>query len=215
MHGLLHSEIRMNRSLKAYEIQFSPAWAFQASDWQGVAELEAVLNATRITATLAQIERDYMAAYTCLIKTMALKILRADTMAVIELDKVAKSPICLRADIPVAQMLVIGQTARVRALLEGERRWCGNTTELLNDAPVLLGRHELLAMLLDKRTVGCHHVSIAQRQEAVVIFIAEYVKFYMQAAQWKADLIQQARVDAEAAALADDDDDDVVKKEGS
>ena len=70
-------------------------------------------------------------------------------------------------------------------------------------------------MLLDKRTVGCHHVTTAQRQEAVVIFIAEYVKFYMQAAQWKADLIQQARVDAEAAALADDDDNDVVKQEGN
>ncbi|KAL1504104.1 hypothetical protein AB1Y20_010514 [Prymnesium parvum] len=66
--GLLHSEIRLNRALKAYEVKYSPSWEFTSSDWTTVAEFEAILNCTKITSTLAQIEKYYMAAYTILIK---------------------------------------------------------------------------------------------------------------------------------------------------
>ena len=79
----------------------------------------------------------------------------------------------------------MGNTARVRALLEGERRWCGNKGETLTGAPVHMGRHEMLAMLLDKRTLGASHVSPEQRKEASEVFVEEYVNFYKNAQTWE------------------------------
>ena len=58
----------------------------------------------------------------------------------------------------------MGKKARFRATLEGERRWCGNTTEDLTGAPVDMGKSELLCTLLDKRTLGCHHVFSSKTQ---------------------------------------------------
>ena len=213
VHGLLLSEARLNRALKAYEIQYTPGWAFKAEDWRGLVEFEAVLNATRITATLAQVERDYMGAYTCVIKSMALSTLRADTLKVIELDKVGLSPKLLRANIKIEDMSGMGQTARTRAILEGERRWCGNQTETLTGAAVQMGRHELLCMLLDKRTLGCHHVTAAQRHQAVVVFHEEYVKYYLQASKWDHNALKESREKAEALRVDADDDDSGVKTE--
>ena len=72
VHGLLISELRLSRALKAYDLKYSPGWSFgsgsNTSDWQIAAEFEAVLNCTRITSSLAQLEKKYMAASTMLIK---------------------------------------------------------------------------------------------------------------------------------------------------
>jgi len=65
-----------------------PSWEFTSSDWTTVAEFEAILNCTKITSTLAQIEKYYMAAYTILIKGMAMSKLKAPTLAVVEMSKV-------------------------------------------------------------------------------------------------------------------------------
>jgi hypothetical protein len=201
VHGLLYSEIRLNRGLKAYDLEFSPGWDFKAEDWPVIADFEAVLNATRQTATLSQVEKDFMAAFTCLIKSMALSKLRASTMQVIELKKVTASPKVLREEVSVINMSALGQKARFRATLEGERRWCGNEGETLTGAPVNMGRHEMLCMLLDKRTLGCHHVTVAQREEARTVFIEEYIKFYLQASKWDSEKLKEAN-DAAAAAAA-------------
>jgi hypothetical protein len=201
VHGLLYSEIRLNRGLKAYELEFSPGWDFKTEDWPVVADFEAVLNATRQTATLAQLEKDFMGAFTCQIKSMALLKLRAPTMKVINLARVTGDPKVLREEVSVSNMSAHGQTARFRATLEGERRWCGNEGETLTGAPVNMGKHELLCMLLDKRTLGCHHVTVEQREEARTLFVEEYTKFYMQASKWDCEKMKEAN-DAAAAALA-------------
>jgi len=117
-----------------------PSWEFTSSDWTTVAEFEAILNCTKITSTLAQIEKYYMAAYTILIKGMAMSKLKAPTLAVVEMSKVTESP-----NVPRANVMI------------------DNLSEL--------------AMLLDKRTLGCHHVSAEQRSVAVGIFCREYVKY--------------------------------------
>ena len=166
-----------------------------------VADFEAVLNATRQTATLAQLEKDFMGAFTCQIKSMALLKLRAPTMKVINLARVTGDPKVLREEVSVINMSAHGQTARFRATLEGERRWCGNEGETLTGAPVNMGKHELLCMLLDKRTLGCHHVTVEQREEARTLFVEEYTKFYMQASKWDCEKMKEAN-DAAAAALA-------------
>ena len=85
VHGLLHSELRMNKPLKAYELKHSPGWEFGSTrfstDWQVASEFEAVANCTRITSTLAQTEKHYMAAYTLLIKQMAMCKLKGPLQA--------------------------------------------------------------------------------------------------------------------------------------
>jgi hypothetical protein len=261
VHGLLYSELRLNRALKAYELKYTPKWEFKAQartthatrdarrahntrdtrratrdarratldarramrdarcarprharardthapesrtrvtrthtqDWHTAAEFEAVLNATKITSTLAQIEKHFMAAYTRLIKELAMTKLRAAALDVISLEKVTSSPKLEREKVAVADLSQHGQTARMRATLEGERRWCGNKGETLTGASIMMGRHEKLAMLLDKRTLGCNHVCSDVRQEAVEIFNEEYVKFYKQAVVFEAQQLAEIR----------------------
>ena len=202
VHGLLLSEIRLNRALRAYDLQHKPGWEFAEGDWATATEFEAVLNATRVTATLAQIERGYMGAFTCLIKNLAMSKLRAEKIAVIDLPKVTKSPKLERKEIDISSLSPNGQTARVRATLEGERRWCGNTGETLTGAPVDLNKHELLCMLLDKRTLGCGHVSSEVRKQATDLFEAEYVKFSLRAAAYNRERIAAEQAAAAAAAAA-------------
>ena len=197
VHGLLYSEIRLNRGLKAYELKHKPGWAFKGEDWVYARDFEGVLNATRLTSTLAQVEKDYMGAYTCLIKSMALTKLRAPTMQLIDIDAVTKETKLPRVDMPIANMSKIGQTARTRATLEGERRWCGNTGETLTGAPVGMGRAELLCALLDKRTLGCHHITTEQRKEALKIYEEEYVKFSLTAAKYTKRLADEKRNEME------------------
>ena len=59
----------MNRGLKAYEIKHKPGWEFNkvGGDWAKIRDFEGVLNTTRTTSTLAQIEHDSVGVYTCLI----------------------------------------------------------------------------------------------------------------------------------------------------
>ena len=192
VHGLLHSELRLNRSLRVYETQFNPGWSFKANDWQAIAEFEGVLNCTKVTSTLAQRERGFNGAYTPLIKTLALTKLRAPELYVIDMPNVKSSPKVPRLPIKVEDLSSMGQTARVRAIVEGERRWCGNETEGQTGAPVMLGRHELLCTLLDKRTLGCHHITADMRSEAYQIYLDEYVKYSLQASKFAREEVQRA-----------------------
>lgn len=174
-----------------------------------------------------------MGAFTHLIKNLAMKKLRADTLSVADFSSIAKSPKVPRLNIAIDSMSEMGKTARFRATLEGERRWCGNTGETLTGGAVQMGKHEKLCMLLDKRTLGCHHVDASVRKEAMAIFEEEYVKFALCAKKYQQEQIA-AQKDTEVAvkiegagssvgALAsgdlysstlwsDDDDDDQVQE---
>ena len=202
VHGLLFSELRLNRALKAYEVKYSPAWAFTSDDWRTAADFEAVLNCTRITSTLAQIEVHFMAAFTLLIKQLAMTKLRAPTLDVIDMPKVTADPKVPRTSIAVENLSAAGQTARKRATLEGERRWCGNKGEVLEGGAMCMGRHELLAMLLDKRTLGCQHVTAEQRKEAVEVYLEEYSKFAKTAKDWGCQAAQEKLAEEQARAAA-------------
>ena len=103
------------------------------------------------------------------------------------------SPKLARTDVSVTAMSQEGQTARTRATLEGERRWCGNKTEELTGEPLHMGQHKKLCMLLDKRTVSCAHVSREIRAEANEMYEKEYVKFSLQAAKYKSEEVAAAQ----------------------
>jgi len=202
VHGLLLSEMRLNRGLRQYEIQFNPGWAFTGEDWKHACEFEAVLNCTKVTSTLAQKETGFNGAFTPLIKSLALSKLRANSINLIDMPKITKSPHVPRKEVAIEDLSQMGQTARVRATLEGERRWCGNATEELTGAHVNMGKTELLCTLLDKRTLGCHHITAEQRREAYQIFCDEYVKFFMQADKYHAEEIERKKQEREKQAAA-------------
>ena len=184
-----------------------------------MAEVEATLNVTKITTTLAQHEQLFSGAFSSLIKGTTMRGLRASQLSVIDLSRVDKKPFLIRKWVDVADLTEIGATARKRALLEGERRFCGNKTEVassddhssgvsyssivavtsvtlqsvtphdtrqeLTGALVIASRQEMLATLLDLRTVGCTHLSSEQAMEARQIFEEEYVTFALQASGTK------------------------------
>ena len=60
-----------------------------------------------------------------------------------------------------------------------------------------MGRAELLCALLDKRTLGCHHITTEQRTDAMKIYEEEYVKFSMTAAKHLRDEVAVSRDGAE------------------
>ena len=221
-HGLLHSELRLSRALPLYHAKhmslagsYVPAsekekkldWDADSWRWLATAEVEGVLDVTKITTQLSQYEQLYTGAFGTLIKGTTMRALRADTLHVVDLAKVDKQPRLIRKPVPVTSLSQIGQICRKRATLEGERRYCGNKTEELSGAPLLIGRRELLSTLLDLRTVGCAHLTSDQRHEAVDIFREVYVDFAVQAvaydravhAAWEAKAQAQAKVVAEEA----------------
>jgi hypothetical protein len=122
-------------------------------------------------------EEYYTGAFGCLIKATTMAGLRANVLHVIDLENVTKSPKLPRVARAINDLSSTGATCRLRAILEGERRWCGNTTETILDEPIVMTDRELLATLLDLRTVGAAHLTSAQRARAIELFEKAYVRF--------------------------------------
>ena len=88
-----------------------------------------MLNVTRITSTLMQYETILPGAYGFVLKTMAIEKLRSGAIEIIQQDLVTANPALPSAATPVSTLSENGKTCMRRALVEGERRWCGSTSE--------------------------------------------------------------------------------------
>ncbi|KAI9346566.1 hypothetical protein BDR26DRAFT_954926 [Obelidium mucronatum] len=82
---------------------------------------------------------------------------------------------------------MIGQTCRNRALLELERRFCGNKTEDLEESTFLYSDRQLLATFLDIRTVKGPHLNAEMRKRGTVLFRDNYAAFAEQCAKFQFD----------------------------
>ncbi len=82
-----------------------------------------------------------------------------------------------RVNKDVIEFTVIGFKALQRAILETERRFCGNQTEELNHNNVLLNDRLKMAMFLDLRTLPCNNVGKEVRMQAVHLLHEAYVEF--------------------------------------
>ena len=67
----------------------------------------------------------------------------------------------------LVEFTAIGLKALQRAILDTERRFCGNQTKELNHNNVLLNDRKKMAMLLDLRTLPCKNVGKEVRMLAV------------------------------------------------
>ncbi len=98
----------------------------------------------------------------------------------------------------VVDFTAIGFKALQRAILETERRFCGNQSEELNHKNVTLNDREKMAMLLDLRTLPCSNVEKEVRKQAVDLLQEAYVEFGFNCVSY--DRQQTAKAAAKAAA---------------
>jgi len=115
----------------------------------------------------------------------------------------------VRPPMRVSDFTATGRKCLERARLEGERRFCNNKTEHVDGAlPVVFGDNELLATLLDIRTVHCKHLTKTQRNHATEIYKTEYVKYYRVVEKFEAEVASRKKAAVTAAA-----EDEVVEVE--
>ena len=105
-----------------------------------------------------------------------------------------------RVNKSVVEFTTIGFKALQRAILETERRLCGNNTEEVNNGKVTLNDREKMAMLLDLRTLPCSNVEKEVRKQAVELLHEAYVEFGLNCVSY--DRQQAATAAATTAAKA-------------
>ncbi len=105
--------------------------------------------------------------------------LREGFIFVVDLPKVTKSD-TPRKDLRTSAITQVGQVARERAILEGERRFCGNKSEHITGDPVPINKVERVAMLLDLRTTGAAHVDKETYTTAKENLKQVYLEFALQ-----------------------------------
>ena len=181
-HGLLTSILRMHRALKAYLLKYPGAFVILDGDWQRWVEFEAVLDISSLLTTLAQYEQLYMAAFAPIIKKMVYDHLTAVSIKLIDVDHITADPRLPRVETRVEDLTETGSTCLERATIEFERRFLNSNlnTRLPVDDPrtIEINERQLVATLLDVRTVRCSHLAPEQRREAQAALKSRYVNFF-------------------------------------
>ena len=213
-HGLLTSETRLNLVIKVDCIATTPSWMLSNTEWDTHAEFEAIMSVCQIASTEAQYEKLFLGAFAGVIKAVTMARLRNITIPVLNYKEMTSSAKLVRPAKRVVDFTATGRECLERVRLEGERRFCGNITEIVDGSlPVQFRDSELLATILDIRTVHCKHLTKTQRKLATRLYVEEYIKFYRKAdlfekeaearkAIMAVELKAQTRAPAAAAAMA-------------
>ena len=99
------------------------------AEWQAVTEFLSIFDIAHKVTTLMQTERLMVSALALILKEEMMSNLRGDSLTVVELNKVTKSPHLPHVKVALADLTALGEVGLKRATLEGERRYCGNLTE--------------------------------------------------------------------------------------
>ena len=92
-HGLLYSELKLNRLLRLYMSVHTDVPQVSDSEWDAMAEIEGILNISKDLTTLMQYEHLYNGAFGQIIKQVTLKRLRAPFVPVIDMPKVTDAKV--------------------------------------------------------------------------------------------------------------------------
>jgi hypothetical protein len=174
---LLESILRRSKGLSPYMTLHKPSWTFTPDDWVTVTELHGILKVVGTATTLAQFENVFPAAFSFVIKSSLLETLRGGTLEVVELSLITKNPRLPTISKPVIEFTPVGYEALQRAILETERRFCGNTSEEIQGLSVTVTDLELLASILDVRTKSLGQLSIEDRDKAKALLRTTYIAF--------------------------------------
>ena len=149
---LIRSVLRQNKSVKLYALANKSDWALTDNQWKSLAEFYSLLAISADVATLDQTETKFTTALSVPMKMRMMEQFRADILNIVDLEEVTASPNMPRVEKSVNNLTRVGKMARFRAILESERRFCGNNSEKHNDAPVEFSVRDELSVLLDART---------------------------------------------------------------
>jgi len=185
VQNLLKSSVRVKQSLSIfYATTGNESPPLGVDDWKFAKEAEGILNMAKHLCTLAQNEHLHNAAYGPVAKKKLHNHLSQSSLLLIDADNWRvdqKDPPRIRVD--VATFTAAGKTCLRRALLETERRFFGNRTEVVfTEIPKLkLSDREKGVLVLDKRTcLNGTIISQAQWRDAVNALESVYVGFYVQ-----------------------------------
>ena len=92
-HGLLSSELKLNRLLRLYMTVHNDAPQLSSSEWDSIAEIEGILNISKDLTTLMQYENIYNGAFGQIIKHVTLKRLRSGFIPVIDMPNVTRAKV--------------------------------------------------------------------------------------------------------------------------
>ncbi len=170
--------LRVEEAVEAGNV---PATMLQLSDWLALAEWTGILSITHYFTTLVQTEAAFTAAYSPYFKIQLLKALRAEKMDIVDLRKISTTA-KLGPKLPMVSKSVhvfslLGKASVARAKLEAERRFCGNKTEQINDAPVVVSPAEWVATFLDPRFRNKKLHGLITEAALVDLFVEAYVAF--------------------------------------
>ena len=98
-------------------------------------EIEVVLNISQVLTKMLQYENLYTGAYSTFIKRHVYQLLRRNTIWIVHLKSVKQQPQLLRVNSDVRSMTMLGSTCLNRDLLEFERRFMQNISEVPFEDP--------------------------------------------------------------------------------
>ena len=150
--NMIQSCLRQNKALMLYGTIHKPEWLLTPTQWRTGTEILALLAISADVATLSQTEKKYVTALLVPLKMRMMRRYRRDVLRVIVLNEVTASPSMPHVMTNVTDMTRAGKNARDRAILEGERRFCGNTTEKITGDPVQFSDRDKIVVLVDCRT---------------------------------------------------------------
>ena len=182
--NLLYSALRDMIPIKQYAAghEGEIEWCSTAEAWRDIMELEAVLVISKVLTTTAQFEKPFTGAWPNIAKAQVQSKLFAETIDVFDPLKAYHGEDLPRLARKVEELGEVGKEALRRAQLEFQRRYCGNETEIVDEDKTTVEHietsdRELLASLLDMRTLNCVHLSKEQYQKACALLEETYVNF--------------------------------------
>ena len=127
--------------------------------------------------SISQTENSYTGSYGPLLKMTVLNKLRRGELNLVDQKNVTANCNLPRVIVKREALTRIGRIALDRAILELERRFCSNSTEEITGANVTISEEELVATLLDPRTVSCQHLTPVLRKRAMRLYLDKYITF--------------------------------------
>ena len=126
-----------------------------------------------------QTKQYYTAAFRSMSIDIILSGMRADSFEIVDLDKVGCSSKLPRASKSIRDFTNIEKTTRKRAILETERRYCGNSSETINDASTVTTERYKIAVIIDPHTCNLPYLKNKKelRNNMIDLLIDKYVRY--------------------------------------
>jgi hypothetical protein len=195
MHKLFISIVRLYHGIEAFQFHHEPPWTLSGIDWESIVEVLAVFDVCAKLTTLVQTEKKMTAALSYFLKEDLLSSLRSSTFQVVDLPNVTASTVLPKKAKKVADFTPLGREVLRKAIVEAERRFCGNRGEEPTGAHVELEERDKLSMLLDPRTVLGTHVRHIPGllKECFQALQKEYVRYSLGVSAYKAEKAAEKR----------------------